>query len=78
MLLATSGHQFRCCLGEDLMQRKDDTEEVLKTRLGAFYKQTKPVLKHYEETPGVVVHVNADKGIDQVYKSVAAAYGPKV
>ena len=29
--------------GEPLMQRKDDTAEVLKSRLEAFHRQTEPV-----------------------------------
>ena len=29
--------------GEDLIKRKDDTEEVLRSRLKTFYEQTKPV-----------------------------------
>ena len=29
--------------GQPLIQRKDDTAEVLKSRLAAFHKQTKPV-----------------------------------
>lgn len=64
--------------GEPLIQRKDDTKEVLKSRLESFYNQTKPVLTHYEQHSGIVSHLNADKGIDEVYKNVARAYGPKV
>ena len=29
--------------GEDLIKRKDDTEDELKSRLKTFYEQTKPV-----------------------------------
>lgn len=64
--------------GEALMQRKDDTAEVLKTRLKSFYDKTKPVLEHYEQEKGVVVHVNADKNIGEVYSSISEAYGPVV
>jgi adenylate kinase len=33
--------------GEPLMQRKDDTEEALKSRLESYYSQTVPLLEHY-------------------------------
>ncbi len=37
----------RC--GSKLVQRKDDTEEVFRTRLEAYKKQTAPLLEYYEE-----------------------------
>ncbi|PWA35705.1 adenylate kinase/UMP-CMP kinase, P-loop containing nucleoside triphosphate hydrolase [Artemisia annua] len=46
--------------GEPLMQRKDDTAEVLKSRLQAFHKQTKPVIDYYN-TKGVVATLPAEK-----------------
>lgn len=64
--------------GEPLIQRKDDTEEVLKTRLASFNEKTAPVLSHYDANPGTVVHINADKGIKEVYGSIASIFGPKV
>ena len=33
--------------GEDLMKRKDDNAETLKSRLDAFHKQTQPVIDYY-------------------------------
>merc|ERR1719324_116090 len=33
--------------GEALMQRADDTEEALKTRLAGYHAQTVPILEHY-------------------------------
>merc|ERR1712187_1041725 len=32
--------------GEDLIQRKDDNPESLKTRLSAFKKETKPIVNY--------------------------------
>jgi len=61
--------------GEPLVQRKDDNEEALRTRLGAFHAQTKPILEHYKP---VVSNVDATKNIDSVYAQVSAALGPKV
>ena len=50
--------------GEALIQRKDDNEEALRTRLGAFHAQTKPILEHYKP---VVTTVDATKSIESVY-----------
>ncbi|GFE55596.1 adenylate kinase [Babesia ovis] len=33
---------------EPLTQRKDDTPEVIRTRLDAYHKQTSPLIKYYE------------------------------
>ncbi|GMJ05857.1 hypothetical protein HRI_004254900 [Hibiscus trionum] len=46
--------------GEPLIQRKDDTAAVLKSRLEAFHKQTKPVINYYTKK-GVVTELNAEK-----------------
>nr|BAN66191.1 adenylate kinase 2 [Babesia bovis] len=34
--------------GEPLTQRKDDTLEVIRTRLDAYHKQTAPLIKYYD------------------------------
>lgn len=46
--------------GEPLIQRKDDNADVLKSRLEAFHKQTKPVIDYYREK-GIAVGLHADK-----------------
>ncbi|KAK8657787.1 hypothetical protein V6N13_036010 [Hibiscus sabdariffa] len=46
--------------GEPLIQRKDDTAAVLKSRLEAFHKQTEPVIDHYSKK-GAVAQLNAEK-----------------
>jgi adenylate kinase len=61
--------------GEPLIQRKDDNEETLRTRLGAFHKQTAPVLAHYQ---AVVKSVDAMQDIKKVNAAICAAIGPKV
>lgn len=35
--------------GKELVQRKDDNEETVKTRLEAYYKQTAPIVDYYKE-----------------------------
>ncbi|KAL7610478.1 adenylate kinase 4 [Lactuca sativa] len=46
--------------GEPLMQRKDDTAQVLKSRLEAFHRQTEPVIEYYNKK-GVVAKLPAEK-----------------
>ncbi|XP_078150359.1 adenylate kinase 4 [Carex rostrata] len=46
--------------GEPLMQRKDDTAEVLKSRLEAFHRQTEPVIEYYSKK-GLVANLHAEK-----------------
>mmetsp|Transcript_9790 Transcript_9790/g.17240 ORF Transcript_9790/g.17240 Transcript_9790/m.17240 type:complete len:246 (-) Transcript_9790:45-782(-) len=60
--------------GEPLMQRKDDNESTLRTRLATFHEQTAPVLAHYS---AVVKEVNAVQPIDKVFADISAAMGPK-
>ena len=57
--------------GEQLIQRKDDTKEALRTRLGEYHKSTTPILKHYKPT-GNVHRINADQKKNQVSSDVLA------
>ena len=61
--------------GEALMQRADDTEEALKSRLEGYHAQTVPILEHYGPT-GVVTKVDANKAPAEVWSSVEAAIVP--
>ncbi|EFJ35190.1 hypothetical protein SELMODRAFT_230208 [Selaginella moellendorffii] len=56
--------------GEPLIQRKDDTAEVLKSRLDGFHKQTKPVIDYYT-TKGVVVQLQAEKPPQEVTVAIS-------
>ncbi|KAI5060709.1 hypothetical protein GOP47_0025129 [Adiantum capillus-veneris] len=58
--------------GEPLIQRKDDNADVLKSRLEAFHKQTKPVVDHYKER-GVVVGLHAEKSPQEVSAEIKNA-----
>mmetsp|Transcript_17962 Transcript_17962/g.30560 ORF Transcript_17962/g.30560 Transcript_17962/m.30560 type:complete len:248 (-) Transcript_17962:108-851(-) len=51
--------------GEPLMQRKDDTKEVLEKRLGAYHSQTSPILSFYQNK-GVLRSVDAMQKMDKV------------
>ncbi len=61
--------------GEPLIQRKDDNENTLRTRLGAFHEQTKPILDHYKP---VVADVNANQDIKVVTSEISQALGKGV
>jgi adenylate kinase len=58
--------------GEPLIQRKDDTAEVLKSRLDAFHKQTTPVIAYYSQK-GIVVDLQAEKPAKDVTSQIEKA-----
>ncbi|KAK6153969.1 hypothetical protein DH2020_013608 [Rehmannia glutinosa] len=55
--------------GEPLIQRKDDTAAVLKSRLEAFHKQTEPVIDYYNKK-GIVANLPAEKPPQEVTTEV--------
>ena len=57
--------------GEALMQRKDDTEEALQSRLKGYHDQTVPILDHYSPA-GVVHKVDANRPPPEVWASIEA------
>lgn len=58
--------------GAALIQRPDDTEEVVRKRLDVYERQTAPVLAYYKARPGFVP-VNAKQEIDAVYTGIKDA-----
>ncbi len=62
--------------GGRVVQRKDDTEEVVRTRFDAYEAETQPVLEHYRGR-GVVVSVNGVGSLDEVRDRIEAAIGSK-
>ena len=58
--------------GSPLSQRKDDNEESLKTRLDEYFKNTAPVIAHYEDL-GMVTHINADQEMDAIWPLIKEA-----
>lgn len=56
---------------EPLMQRKDDTEEALKSRLEAYHAQTVPILDHYGPA-GIVYKIDANRPPPEVWASIEA------
>lgn len=58
--------------GEPLIQRKDDTAEVLKSRLEAFHRQTEPVIDYYAKK-GILAKLHAEKPPKEVTVEVQKA-----
>lgn len=55
--------------GSPLSQRKDDNEESLKVRLDEYAKNTEPVIAYYEPA-GIVTHIDANRGMDDIWVSI--------
>ncbi len=55
--------------GEALVQRKDDTEEVVRNRLDVYLKETAPLVEFYK-SKNILNSVNADLNIDQVTEQI--------
>ena len=59
-----------------LIQRKDDTEETVRSRLEAYHEQTKPLGDWYAGK-GVLISIDGTGSIQEVENSVASAVGKK-
>ncbi len=55
--------------GGELYQREDDKEEVIRNRLKVYHKQTEPIIKYYEEK-GVLVNIDGNKSIEEVWNQI--------
>ncbi len=53
--------------GEELIQRKDDTEETAKARFNTYFEQTAPLIKFYEEK-GSLRKIDANGEVDEVWE----------
>ncbi len=56
------------CHGK-LIQRKDDTEEVIRERLAIYKKQTLPVIEIYKKR-GILIEINGSGGVKEVFKRI--------
>ncbi len=61
--------------GEPLYQRKDDTEETVKTRLAAYHEQTAPLIDFYEQR-GVLFRVDGSGEISAVSEAIVNKMKP--
>ena len=55
--------------GEDLYQRPDDNEHILKTRLDSYKKETVPILDYYSKQ-GKLTTVDSMKDIEHVWTDI--------
>ncbi len=57
--------------GGDLIQRDDDNEETIKSRLDVYRQQTEPLIDYYRSRDKLKI-VDADGSIDNVYERLLA------
>jgi len=60
--------------GGELIQRNDDTPEVIKERLAVFAEESKPLLDFYRRR-GVLVEVDANRSKDEVFAEIKKILG---
>ena len=56
--------------GSELVTRKDDTEETVKSRLKTYFEQTSPLVDYYNKK-GIVLNELVSKSINKLGKDVA-------
>jgi adenylate kinase len=61
----TAPHCDRCRDNPPLVQRKDDEEATVRRRLEVYEKQTRPLVKFYNDR-GLLRTINAQQGVDEV------------
>ena len=64
----TEGICDKC--GSELIRRKDDTEETVKSRLKTYFKQTSPLVEYYEKQGTLLTEI-VSKSINKLGKDVA-------
>ena len=55
--------------GTNVIQRPDDSEETVKSRIDIYEKQTSPLVEYYENQ-GKVLYFDGSQSIDEVYSDV--------
>lgn len=59
------------CGSTDLVQRADDTEEVITNRLKVFTDTINPVIKYYQDL-GRLMKVDAEGSVDEIFKLISS------
>lgn len=67
-------HRARIGEGSGFTKRADDNPAALKVRLNAYHAQTKPLLELYRKK-GILVSVDASRGIDEIYRDIRQRLG---
>lgn len=57
--------------GGELLQRKDDAEETVTTRINVYQEQTEPLIDYYTKK-GIIVNIDGEKPIAEVGKEIVA------
>jgi adenylate kinase len=60
--------------GGELIQRPDDTEEVVANRLAVYHRQTAPLIDYYRET-GLLRTVDGQQSLEAVTRAISQAVG---
>ncbi|MBO4323370.1 MAG: adenylate kinase [Clostridia bacterium] len=60
--------------GGKLIQRADDNEATVQNRLEVYTNQTSPLVDYYDKK-GVLVNVNGDAGIEEVFSEIVEKLG---
>ena len=60
--------------GADLVQRKDDCEETIKSRLEVYHNQTAPVLEYFGKQ-GIVKSVSGIGNIEEIFANIQKVLG---
>jgi len=60
--------------GGELYQRKDDTVETVTTRIEVYLEQTKPLIDYYENKD-ILVNINGEQDINEVFNDIIKALG---
>lgn len=59
------------CGSTELVQRADDKEEVIKSRLQVFQDTVNPVIKYYQDL-GRLVRVDAEGSVDEIFNLISS------
>ena len=54
---------------EKLIQRQDDTEETVKTRIKVYFEQTAPLIDYYK-AQSLLLNIDGQKDIDKVFEDI--------
>jgi len=65
---AKAGGQCDEC-GAALVQRKDDTAELIAERLQVYHKTTRPLIQYYKDR-GAYAEVNGGGPVDEIFRSI--------
>jgi len=58
--------------GEPLIQRDDDQEETVKSRLNIYHEQTEPLISFYSSEPCKYVKINGVGSVDEIREGIFA------